>query len=71
MEVGSEWSIIIIIIVDSVGGGVVLFRGRISITGREGRRKEDIIDFIQKHREDETATPTTTTTAGESGKDEL
>ena len=41
MEVGSEWSIIIIIIiVDSVGGGVVLFRGRISITGREGRRKE-------------------------------
>ncbi|KAK9062091.1 hypothetical protein SSX86_019276 [Deinandra increscens subsp. villosa] len=39
----------------------------------EGNRtKEDIIDFIQKHRDDEvTATATATATSTESGKDEL
>ncbi|KAD3639982.1 hypothetical protein E3N88_29205 [Mikania micrantha] len=45
----------------SSSGKVVPYEGN--------RTKEDIIDFIQKNREDETLTPTAT--AAESGKDEL
>lgn len=47
----------------SSSGKVVPYEGN--------RTKEDIIDFIQKNREDETLTSTTTATTTESGKDEL